>query len=121
MHVALVAALAMLAAPVAPAPADGHDPCWQETSVAPAQGLGASVERGTCDGASWSVALSDPAGRSDVRWYDDARGVGLEAHRAPRFVAWWQDDEGCHLIVYAAGAAEPGCFAGTPPSPALLP
>lgn len=96
------------------------DPCWDHASVGPTV-AGAEMEHGTCYGETWSVAVRDPNGRTELRWYDDSRGVGMELHRPPRFVAWWEDADGCHLVLYAFGAEELGCVAGAPPSPSHVP
>lgn len=115
----ILAALALVAAlPVVQAGDPGG--CWERVELGAPPTAAIAVEHGTCAGESWSIAANDPNGRSELRWYDDERGVGIEAHRPPRFVAWWSDAEGCHLILYAFGAEEIGCVAGAPPSPMLL-
>lgn len=123
LGIALLLALPLLAQPAHAG--DGEGSCWESLEAGPAPTAGVFVEHGTCEGESWTVAVNDPNGRSELRWYDDERGVGVEAHRPPRFVAWWSDAEGCHLILYVFGAEEIGCVAGAPPSPtrvsALLP
>lgn len=117
-----VLSVAMLLALLpAPATAEGGD-CSERTEAGMALAASVAVERVTCTGDAWSVAVTDPNGRTELRWYDDERGVGVELHRPPRFAAWWEDGEGCHLILYAFGAEEIGCVAGAPPPPpALLP
>lgn len=119
MLVAIVAA-ATLTGAVPSAVAD-HEPCWDHAEHGPFPMLRAQVEHGSCGGESWIVAVNDPNGRTEVVWYEDQRGVGLEVHRAPRFVAWWSSDEGCVMMVYTFGADELPCVAGAPPAPPVLP
>ena len=73
------------------------------------------------EGRSWDIAIQDPEGRTDIQWYDDERGRGLEIFRPPRFVSWLDSDRGCQMVIYVFGANELECVLGAPPTPPAPP
>lgn len=120
---ALAALLFLASAPTALA--DEECP-FTTTSVVPVEGVhaGIVVEERECDDVdSVSVSVIDPSGRTTLEWYDDERGRGLEAFRPPYLVSWTDTDQGCLMVLYvfALGAIERDCVAGSPPEPVHLP
>lgn len=122
---ALFGILAALLATGVPASA-GSECGFEDTRVdpAPETHVYAELETRDCpEGRSLTLAVSDGTGRNSVEWFDDERGLGLEAFRPPYFVSWTDSDRGCVIIafVFALGAVELPCVAGSPPPPPTLP
>lgn len=119
--------VAFAAALLVPVPAYAGEPCgfeYTRVDPAPETHVYAEVETRECpEGRSFMLAASDGTGRTSVDWYDDERGQGLEVFRPPYFVSWTDTDRGCGIVVFvfALGAVELPCVAGSPPPPPTLP
>lgn len=118
--------LIVLVAPTAVAagdPAECEPRAWSYGGeIAAGQHAGTDGEIIECgDSHSIQVALTDPDGRTDIEWYHDERGDGLQVFRPPRFFSWTDGERGCEMIVYVAGALTFDCIAGAPPEPPRLP
>ncbi|MEO6667007.1 MAG: hypothetical protein ABIO65_09590 [Nitrospiria bacterium] len=103
------------------------DPCEPQHwaiggEIVPMVHAGIETEERECgDFYSYQISIIDPDGRTDVIWYDDERGVGVEIVRSPRFILWLDDERGCIMVVYLFGAIEQGCPLGPPPPPPHVP
>lgn len=102
----------LLVAPFAAA----EDACSVERTAL----AGASIETRECEHArSIEVSGTDPNGRTAFAWYDDERGRGVSAQRAPRLLVWEESEGECRILFSVAGEDELPCAAGAPPAPVL--
>lgn len=119
----LLALLLIGGALTSAAPALASDCGYESTRVEPipndplVHAYAEFTTRDCPDGRSYNLVLQDPEGRTDVQWYDDERGSGIEVFRPPRFVSWLDSERGCQMVIYVFGANEMECVLGAPPAP----